>query len=202
MVRVLILASLLFVTSPAPICTADQIDPKLDFEAAQVTELREPEMTASKERPNIRGVRVIVETSKGGSPESKSSETDSSSSSGSSDRSSVGVRTDVTFEISGESNETLTSGEIPRRKPSARGGTKNDTSSIDRDVPIVLGRKPADVTTWKPLVHVIPSPEDKSRGWFKNLPPFMWTTERVQYDPNIAAARGGKWHLICCTTFD
>lgn len=171
----------LFVVFCNVYCLAAFIDPRLDFESAKVVELKDT--SASRELPNIRGVRVVVETSKG-SPESKSSEADSSDSSSSADRSSIGVRTDVTVEISNESNETI-SGEVIKT-------TKNETKE-DTDIPIYVGRKVE--TTWKPLIRIIPNADDRAHTRFKSYPPLIWTTERAQYDPNIPR---GKWYLKCC----
>lgn len=205
---------------------AARVDPKLDFAevAARVEEQKE---TVSKEI--VRNVRVTVETNKNegkGSPESKSSESSESSSSG--DRTSsgsIGVRTDVTFEISNETNETRSQEDNKdRKKGKGKDKKKNEEHDDDDDIPVIKGRttppkkKPMhDVTTWRPMVRPIfpKSDSDESfqrRGgnpsnvpWTKTFPGnTVWTTERNyfglfdNYDTFHPSQPVGKWVIICC----
>lgn len=198
-----------------------RVDPKLDFgEMAKVVEVRDGN---SKElRPVIRGVRVTVETS---ADNKASAESNSESSDSSGDRSqdrstSVGVRTDVTFEISNESNETRSDeddgiqGGQKRSKTKSNKEKKDDNDERD-DVPVILGRpqptkttETNEITTWKPKVRPLGNSGDDSyeshmpANWFRNFPPAgIWTTERtdLRYGGYEIYPRNGKWILICCS---
>lgn len=88
--------------------------------------------------------------------ESKSSSSDSSSSSGDSgEKQTVGVRTDITFEISNESNDTKTvDDKIDRGKKNSK---KDDE---DDNVPIFKGtagtgttKSPNDIFAYNPVFH-------------------------------------------------
>lgn len=209
---------------------AARVDPKLDFGevAARVEEQQDNVETGKGQTTNIRGVRVTVETKPEtkGSPESKSSESSESSSSG--DRTSsgsIGVRTDVTFEISNETNETKSQEDIGgNKKKGGKDKKKNVDDDEEGDIPVIKGRttppkKGPEVTTWRPLVRPIfpkTEPDDlfRSRGgypnipWTKNFPgSAVWTTERNyfglydNYDNNNnfnPSQPVGKWVLICC----
>lgn len=190
-----------------------RIDPKLDFsEMAKVTEVRDG--NSRELRPIVRGVRVTVEamTDNKASPESKSSE---SSDSESSDRSSsVGVRTDVTFDLSNESNETRSDEEIGIGRNKTKSDKDKKDKDDDREVPVIIGRPTPtkspdtnEITTWKPKVRPL-YPTDNHNGapvpnnWFHNFPPEgVWTTERTdyRYGGYEIYPRSGKWILICCS---
>lgn len=194
-----------------------RVDPKLDFdEMARVVEVRDGN---SKElRPVIRGVRVTVETSADNKASAESKSSESSDSSG--DRStSVGVRTDVTFEISNETNETRSDEDDvmqgqKKNKTKPDKEKKNKNEQMD-DVPVILGRaqptkatETNEITTWKPKVRPLGNSDDDSyesripANWFHNFPPSgVWTTERtdLRYGGYEIYPRNGKWILICCS---
>lgn len=211
---------------------AARVDPKLDFAevAARVVEQKDSseEIGNGKGRTtNFKGVRVTVETKPDvkGSPESKSSESSDSSSSG--DRTSsgsIGVRTDVTFEISNETNETKSQEDTGNKKKVGSKGTKDRKNNEDDedDIPVIKGRTSPpkkgsnDVTTWRPLVRPIFPKSDsddsfRNRGgppnipWTKTFPnSAVWTTERNyfglydNYNNFNPSQPVGKWVLICC----
>ncbi|XP_063700581.1 uncharacterized protein LOC134830900 isoform X2 [Culicoides brevitarsis] len=174
---------------------AARVDSKLDFGEVAARVEEQKESRESVPTPNVRNVRVTVETkNEKGSPESKSSESSESSSSG--DRTSsgsIGVRTDVTFEISNETNETRSQEDNNNKKKTKK--KKNGEDDDDDDIPVIKGRttppkKKVDVTTWRPKVRpVFPKSESdetiRSRAgppnvpWTKNFPGnAVWTTER------------------------
>lgn len=186
---------------------AARVDPKLDFGevAARVEEQKDSKESGGGkgQTTNVRAVRVTVETKPDakGSPESKSSESSESSSSG--DRTSsgsIGVRTDVTFEISNETNETKSQEDVGIKKKIGTKGNKDKKNNGDEDdeddIPVIKGRTTPpkkgtiDVTTWRPLVRpIFPKiePEDSFRSkerspnipWTKTFPgASVWTTER------------------------
>lgn len=219
-----------------------RVDPKLDFEADSELLKVKKEIKGGK----IKGLRVTVDTSelKGSrenvkygilknmsqrlSAESRSSGSDSSSSSESAEKKkTVGVRTDVTFEItSGESNDTKTVDEKEI-------GKDDDNASIPL-VPVFKGtpqrgiiKGPTkdpnfnDIWSVKPLDNPSPPREnpsasrgpifhktDDERGRYgggddswRQYPQYaIWTTERYnrkQHNPPVYHHRGCSSDSMC-----
>lgn len=171
-----------------------RVSPKLDFSESELVQVKK-EIKVGK----IKGVKVTVDTSE--LKESRSSSDSSSSSESNENKKTVGVRTDVTFEItSGETNDTQT---VDDRETS-----KNDDNASIPVVPVFKGKPDQgnkkgsnDMWSVKPLDH--PSAtgginynynnkqnnnDDRNRyasdeNW-RQVPQFaIWTTERYNEQP-------------------
>lgn len=194
------------------------VNSKLDFtEVARVVEQKGSNEVIML--PNVRGVRVTVDTTLKGSPESKSSDESGSDSSYSGDQnssgSSVGVKTDIT--VQQLSNETKSQEDTNDKTKDRKDKNLNDD---DNDIPILKGRTPpshdgkGDVTTWRPLVRPLFAKHDSEERfktvqdtpWNKAFPHSgFWTTERSNhgtYDNSLSHTQQyvGKWFVICCYT--
>ncbi|KAG4070802.1 hypothetical protein HA402_011028 [Bradysia odoriphaga] len=163
-------------------CESSKVSPKLDFEPTDKA------AETGETSPKIHGVRVIVDTSNGKkSVESRSSEEETRMSN-KNDKKIVGIRTDITFEISDdEKNSTK---------------TKNkDAESIDEDdiVPVFKGygkgqepKSYGDNRRWDMInIPVFHGTDDEPRrnggggDWVHFVPiTSVWTTERNNYLSN------------------
>ncbi|KAG5674790.1 hypothetical protein PVAND_004738 [Polypedilum vanderplanki] len=154
------------------------VSPKLDFGQSEVVEVKKEIKTGK-----IKGLRVTVESSE--LKESKSSNSDSSASSDSSEnKKTVGVRTDVTFEItSGETNDTKTVDEKEI-------GKEDDNASIPV-VPVFKGtsdRRENPASSAPPVRRPVftdnrnfygNADRENEHGWKQSIPQYaIWTTER------------------------
>ena len=124
------------------------IDSKLDF--SEVGDLVKRDKSNVK-TTNIKGLRVTVDTSELGSTESKSSNSDSGSRSSetveNTKSTKIGVRTDITFEISNEANDTKVDDKIDKKKDKK---DKNDDDDDDGIVPVFKGRPSTPGSKSKP----------------------------------------------------
>lgn len=123
------------------------IDPKLDF--SEAADLVKRDKASNVKTTNIKGLRITVDTSELGSPESKSSGSDSGSRSSetveNTKNTKIGVRTDITFEISNETNDTKVDDKIDKKVKKE----KTDDEDEDGIVPVFKGR-PAGAGDKKP----------------------------------------------------
>lgn len=114
------------------------IDPKLDF--GEVGDLVKRDKASNVKTTNIKGLRITVDTSELGSPESKSSGSDSGSRSSETveitKNTKIGVRTDITFEISNETNDTKVDDKIDKKVKK----DKNNDDDEDGIIPVFKGR--------------------------------------------------------------